>query len=64
MATSAAAVPRLVITQPAELRGTVLPLLEPEIIVGHSTSANINLGNGYVSRRHTALSMLGQVGTG
>ena len=57
MAAGAGSVSRLVITQPAEIRGDVFPLLEPENIVGHSPSATVTIANSYVSRRHALITI-------
>ena len=57
VAASEKPVPRLVIVDPAELRGTVLPLSRSEIVVGHSSTANLILDDSYVSRRHALITI-------
>ena len=49
--------PRLVVTSPADLAGTVLPLSEPELLIGHSDSADLMLDDRFVSRRHALVTI-------
>ncbi len=51
------AAPRLVVTGPAEMAGTILPLAAAELVIGHSATADIVLDDTYVSRRHALLTV-------
>lgn len=57
MAGNAPEVPRLEVTEPPEQRGVVLSLTKPEMIVGHSETADLILDDRYVSRRHALISV-------
>ena len=57
-----AEVSRLVVTQPEHLAGRVLPLSPPEVVIGHSDTADVSLPDEFVSRRH-ALVTVDDVGT-
>jgi pSer/pThr/pTyr-binding forkhead associated (FHA) protein len=57
MATDDLRVPRLVVTEPADRAGTVLPLSAPELVIGHSDTADLVLDDRYVSRRHALVSV-------
>jgi hypothetical protein len=57
MARSDRDVPRLVVTEPPEHRGLVLPLTGREMIVGHSDTADLAVDDQYVSRRHALISV-------
>jgi hypothetical protein len=50
-------VPRLVVLNPADLEGLVLPLDRPELVIGHSDAADLVLEDRYVSRRHALVSV-------
>jgi hypothetical protein len=50
-------VPRLVVTAPPELSGTVLPLSRPETLIGHSSTADLVLDDSFVSRRHALITI-------
>ncbi len=50
-------VPRLIVTFPAEFAGQVLALAEPDLIVGHSDTADLALDDRYVSRRHALITV-------
>ena len=52
MATSDVRAPRLVVTGPAEQAGMVLVLSAPQMVIGHSDTADLILGDRFVSRRH------------
>ena len=62
MTTSEVNLPRLVILQPAERAG-VLSLSGPQLVIGHSESADLVIADPYVSGRHAlvAVDELGQV---
>jgi Neuraminidase-like domain/FHA domain/Salmonella virulence plasmid 28.1kDa A protein len=49
--------PRLVVTEPAELAGRVLPLAGPQQVIGHSDTATLMLEDQYVSRRHALVTI-------
>src|ERR1022692_3088098 len=44
--------PRLVVTEPADRAGVVLALTGPEMVIGHSDTADLSLEDRFVSRRH------------
>jgi hypothetical protein len=50
-------IPRLVVTQPPGLRGTVLLLMAAELIVCHSSTADLVLEDEFVSRRHALITV-------
>src|SRR5450755_3240782 len=50
-------VPRLVVTSPAELAGVALPLAAPELVIGHSDTADLVLEDRFVSRRHALVTV-------
>src|ERR1022692_5009997 len=52
MVTSEARAPRLVVTEPADRAGAVLALTAPEMVIGHSDTADLILEDRFVSRRH------------
>ncbi len=43
-----ASVPTLVVSEPVRLRGVRLPLTSPEVVIGHSASADLDLDEEYV----------------
>src|SRR5580693_9309119 len=45
-------VPRLVVTEPDDQAGLVLPLSAPQMVIGHSDTADLILEDRFVSRRH------------
>jgi Neuraminidase-like domain/FHA domain len=49
--------PRLVVTEPAERAGTALTLAAPELVIGHSDTADLILEDRFVSRRHALVSV-------
>src|ERR1700761_9086978 len=49
--------PRLIVTSPAELAGHVLPLSAPELVIGHSDTADLALDDRYVSHRHALVTV-------
>ena len=57
MATSDPDVPRLVVTGPEEHEGLVFNLSQPELVIGHSDTADIVLDDPYLSRRHALISI-------
>lgn len=57
MAGNAPEVPRLEVTEPPEQRGLVLSPTEPEMIVGHSETADLILDDRYASMRHALISV-------
>jgi hypothetical protein len=57
MATSDQDVPRLVVTEPTEHAGRVLALSRPEVLIGHSGTANIILDEQFVSGLHALISI-------
>jgi Neuraminidase-like domain/FHA domain/Salmonella virulence plasmid 28.1kDa A protein len=48
---------RLVVTSPADVAGLVLPLSSPELIIGHSDTADLVLEDRFVSRRHALVTV-------
>ena len=62
MVTSEASLPRLVILQPAERAG-VFSLSGPQLVIGHSETADLVIDDPYVSGRHALVTVddLGQV---
>ena len=50
-------VPRLLVTHPPELQGLVLPLSRPELVIGHSDTADLVLEDRFVSRRHALVTV-------
>ena len=52
-----AEVSRLVVTQPEHLAGRVLPLSPPEVVIGHSDTADVSLPDEFVSRRHALVTV-------
>ena len=62
MVTSEVSLPRLVIVQPAERAGILL-LSGPQLVIGHSESADLVIEDQYVSGRHALVTVdeLGQV---
>ena len=50
-------VPRLVVTEPSELAGLVLSLSAPELVIGHSDTADLVLEDRFVSRRHALVTV-------
>ena len=57
MATSDPDVPRLVVIGPEEHEGLVFNLSQPELVIGHSDTADIVLDDPYLSRRHALISV-------
>ena len=57
MAASELNLPRLVVTSPAERQGLVIHLSRPEMVIGHSDTADIILDDRYLSRRHALISV-------
>ena len=57
MATSDPDVPRLVVIGPEEHEGLVFNLSQPEMVIGHSDTADIVLDDPYLSRRHALISV-------
>ena len=49
--------PRLVVTDPAEHEGLVLSLSLPEMVIGHSDTADLVLDDHFVSRRHALITV-------
>ena len=52
MAVADAETPRLVVTGPADQVGLVLSLSAPQMVIGHSDTADLILEDRFVSRRH------------
>ena len=50
-------VPRLIVMHPPELQGLVLPLSRPELVIGHSDTADLVLEDQFVSRRHALVTV-------
>src|SRR6266487_1464468 len=48
---------RLVVTEPADQAGMVLPLAAPELVIGHSDTADLVLEDRFVSRRHALVTV-------
>ena len=44
--------PRLVVTEPADQAGLILSLSAPQMVIGHSDTADLILEDRFVSRRH------------
>ena len=57
MATADLNVPRLVVTEPAEQAGLVLALSQPQMVIGHSDTADVVLEDRFVSRRHALVAV-------
>ena len=57
MATSDPDVPRLVVIGPEEHEGLAFNLSQPELVIGHSDTADIVLDDPYLSRRHALISV-------
>src|SRR5262249_61889264 len=55
--TAEASAPRLVVTSPADMAGTILLLAAPELVIGHSATADLVLRDTYVSRRHALVTV-------
>lgn len=55
MATGVEHVPRLVVIDPAELDGTALVLSRPEMVIGHSDTADLVLDDRLVSCRYALI---------
>jgi len=49
--------PKLVVSSPAELVGLVLSLSAPELVIGHSDTADLILEDRFVSRRHALVTV-------
>jgi Neuraminidase-like domain/FHA domain/Salmonella virulence plasmid 28.1kDa A protein len=49
--------PRLVVTGPEELVGLVLALSAPQMVIGHSETADLILADRFVSRRHALVTV-------
>src|SRR5271167_3019984 len=49
--------PRLVVTEPSELAGTVLTLDQSQLVIGHSDTADLVLEDRFVSRRHALVTV-------
>jgi hypothetical protein len=47
----------LVVVGPARLAGLVLPLSPPEVVIGHSDTADVVLEHEFVSRRHALVTV-------
>src|SRR5215469_11753256 len=47
----------LVVISPAELAGLTLSLSQPELVIGHSDTADLILDDRYVSRRHALVTV-------
>ena len=52
MVTDDAGHPRLVVTEPADQVGLILALSAPQMVIGHSGTADLVLEDRFVSRRH------------
>ncbi len=50
-------VPRLVVTSPADQQGLVLLLSRPQLVIGHSETADLVLQDRFVSRRHALVTV-------
>src|SRR5580693_278518 len=63
MAATDPSAPQLVVAEPAEHAGLVLELSRPQMVIGHSETADLVLEDRFVSRRHALLSVdrLGRV---
>ena len=48
---------RFVVTEPADQAGMILPLAAPEMVIGHSDTADLVLDDRFVSRRHALVTM-------
>ena len=57
MATDDQNVPRLIVTAPAEQAGLVLPLSQPQMVIGHSDTADVVLEDPFVSRRQALVTV-------
>ena len=57
MAIDSANSPRLVVTEPADQAGLVLTLSAPELVIGHSDTADLVLDDRFVSRRHALVTV-------
>jgi Neuraminidase-like domain/FHA domain len=49
--------PRLVVTDPADQAGLILWLSAPELVIGHSETADVVLEDRFVSRRHALVTV-------
>ena len=49
--------PRLVVTEPGELAGLVLAAVQPQMVIGHSDTADLVLEDRFVSRRHALVTV-------
>jgi hypothetical protein len=49
--------PCLVVTSPASMAGLVLRLMAPEVVIGHSDTADVILDDRYVSRKHALITV-------
>ena len=49
--------PRLVVTEPSELAGTVLAFDQSQLVIGHSDTADLVLEDRFVSRRHALVTV-------
>ena len=52
-----ASAPRLIVTGPAEQVGLVLSLSRPQMVIGHSETADLVLEDRFVSRRHALVTV-------
>jgi hypothetical protein len=57
MTTNDSEVPRLVIIGPAELASQALLLASPQLVIGHSDTADLVLDDRFVSRRHALVTV-------
>jgi len=57
MASADETAPQLIVTDPPHKRGLVLPLSAPEVLIGHSDTADLGLDDEYVSRRHALVTV-------
>ena len=57
MTTTDSNFPRLVVTDPLEHEGLVLSLSLPEMVIGHSDTADLVLDDRFVSRRHALITV-------
>ncbi len=58
MAANDAHAPRLIVTEPADRAGKVLALTSPEMVIGHSDTADLILEDRFVSRRHALVTTI------
>ena len=52
MVTDSTSTARLVVSEPSELAGRILSLSGPQLVIGHSGSADLVIDDPYVSGRH------------